>query len=469
MSDAKIPQEPYGAYHNTAVAKPDPVLTSTDRGTPMGEYMRNFWHPVCLSEELTDVPKAIRILGEDLVAFRDLSDRVGVLQRHCSHRGTSLAYGIIQPRGIRCCYHGWLYDIDGTILETPAEPEDSKIKETVYHGAYPAFERDGLVFAYMGPPKEKPEFPEYDIYRYPEGNKLVAFSNIYPCNWLQAYENIMDHFHAAFLHSPNMTVESVDRQMASGLAFPGSFTEIMPVLEWQPTHNGHGCIFVAGRRMSDDIIWTRSTAMIFPNLGQVPSLFSSAHEARYSTSCMSRWHVPVDDENCILFGWRHFNDQIDQHGDGSEEECGYDKIDFLDGQVGNRSYDEGQRAPGDWEAITNQRTIAVHGLENPGYSDGGVYLARKLLREAARGEAPPDTSRGQSADGEQTRHSYAKDVTLRIPRRDDPDEDRELIVEIGRKVCQIIAEADAVDSKERRSYILARLDELDGGLQDAAE
>jgi len=243
----------------------------------------------------------------------------------------------------------------------------------------------------------------------------------------------------------------------------------MPVLEWQPTHNGHGCIFVAGRRMSDDIIWTRSTAMIFPNLGQVPSLFSSAHEARYSTSCMSRWHVPVDDENCILFGWRHFNDQIDQHGDGSEEECGYDKIDFLDGQVGNRSYDEGQRAPGDWEAITNQRTIAVHGLENPGYSDGGVYLARKLLREAARGEAPPDTSRGQSADGEQTRHSYAKDVTLRIPRRDDPDEDRELIVEIGRKVCQIIAEADAVDSKERRSYILARLDELDGGLQDAAE
>ena len=111
----------------------------------MGEYMRKFWHPVCLSEELTDVPKAIRILGEDLVAFRD---RFGAgsayLQRHCSHRGTSLEYGIIQPKGIRCCYHGWVYDIDGMILEMPAEPKDSKIYDTVVHGAYPAFERSGL-------------------------------------------------------------------------------------------------------------------------------------------------------------------------------------------------------------------------------------------------------------------------------------------------------------------------------------
>tara|TARA_B100000676_G_scaffold242031_1_gene243429 strand:- start:148 stop:573 length:426 start_codon:yes stop_codon:yes gene_type:complete len=140
--------------------------------------MRKSWQPVCLSEELTDVPKAIRIMGEDLVAFRDQSGNIGVLQWHCSHRGTSLEYGIIQSKGIRCCYHGWVYDIDGTILEMPAEPKDSRIYEAVYHGSYPAFERSGLVFAYMGPPDEKPVFPEYDAYRYPEGTKLEGVSCI---------------------------------------------------------------------------------------------------------------------------------------------------------------------------------------------------------------------------------------------------------------------------------------------------
>ena len=98
-------------------------------------------------------PRRFGFSGEDLVAFRDRSGRVGVLQRHCSHRGASLEFGIIQPRGIRCCLHGWVYDIDGTILETPVEPKTSKIKETVCQGAYPAFERDGLVFAYMGAPR----------------------------------------------------------------------------------------------------------------------------------------------------------------------------------------------------------------------------------------------------------------------------------------------------------------------------
>ena len=112
---SKQPQQPYDACHKTAIPGYDPEITSTDPGTPMGEYMRKHWHPVCLSEELTDVPKAIRILGEDLVALRDRSGTIGVLQRHCSHRGTSLEYGIIQPKGIRCCYHGWVYDVDGTI------------------------------------------------------------------------------------------------------------------------------------------------------------------------------------------------------------------------------------------------------------------------------------------------------------------------------------------------------------------
>ena len=464
---SKQSQQPYDAYHKTAIPGHDPEITSTDPGTPMGEYMRKHWHPVCLSEELTDVPKAIRILGEDLVAFRDRSGTIGVLQRHCSHRGTSLEYGIIQPKGIRCCYHGWVYDVDGTILEMPAEPEDSKIYETVYHGAYPAFERAGLVFAYMGPPEEKPDFPEYDFYRFPEGTKLVPCSNIYPCNWLQAYENTMDHIHAAILHN-NMTVESVDQAVKNGLTFSDAFTSALPILDWERTRNGHGMCFIAGRRLNDDVIWVRHSELIFPNASHVGSLFTSANESRHSTVCMSRWHVPVDDENMIIFGWRHFNEEIDRYGEGREEDCGYDKIDFLDGQC-ERPYEIGQRAPGDWEVINSQRTIAVHAMENPGSSDVGVYMCRRLLRELVRGEAGSDTTRPMSEDREQTLHSFGQDSTLRMSRQPDPESDLKAIKEMGRKVYAIMAEADAVASAERMAYVKARLDELDGGLQDAAE
>ena len=140
----------------------DPELTQIGARTPMGEYMRRFWQPVCLSEQLTDVALAIRILSEDLVAYRDGSGTVGVLHRHCSHRGTSLEYGIVSERGLRCCYHGWLFDADGSILETPAESPASSLKETFRHGSYPVHEYEGLIFAYMGPPDERPPFVTYD-------------------------------------------------------------------------------------------------------------------------------------------------------------------------------------------------------------------------------------------------------------------------------------------------------------------
>src|SRR5215472_17266826 len=116
---------PYGGYfaRDAQMSPPDDLeILRTGPGTPIGEYMRRYWQPVCFSKELTDVPKAIRIMHEDLVAFRDHSRSVGVLHRKCAHRGTSLEFGIVSKRGIRCCYHGWLYDVDGTILEMPAEP-----------------------------------------------------------------------------------------------------------------------------------------------------------------------------------------------------------------------------------------------------------------------------------------------------------------------------------------------------------
>ncbi|MFT5174211.1 MAG: phenylpropionate dioxygenase-like ring-hydroxylating dioxygenase large terminal subunit [Gammaproteobacteria bacterium] len=454
----------YGGYFKNVLPEEDHELTHTDPGTPMGEYMRKFWQPVCLSQELTELPKAVRILGQDLVAFRDRSGQVGVLNRYCSHRGTSLEYGIIQQKGIRCCYHGWLYDVDGTILETPAEPANSKIKETVFHGAYPAFERDGLVFAYLGPPDEKPKFPQYDGFSQPDGTKLVAFSNIYPCNWLQVYENIMDHVHTALLHN-NMTVESVDQSDKDGLNLDGFFD--MPIMDWASTRQGNGMVFMANRRNPDEkTVWLRMTEMQFPNFLQIGSLFPSARRERHSSMCLSRWHVPVDDTHMIMFGWRHFNDEVDPDQAGDESDCGYDKIDFLVGQC-ERPYEAGQRAPGDWEALSSQHgNLARHSAENPGVYDIGVYQCRKLLRELVRGETPAAESwRRQDRDGSGQRHMYTHDTVVFAPKQAGGD-DNALVLELGRKVFAIMQEGDELPSAERDSHIRRRISDIDGGHND---
>ena len=160
--------------------------------------MRRFWHPVAMSSQLGEVPVGIRILGEDLVVFRDLSGNVGLLHKHCAHRRASLEFGKIAEHGIKCCYHGWHFDVDGTILETPGEP-DSNIRHNICQGAYPTEEYHGLVFAYMGPPEEKPEFPFIDSMDIPD-HDLVPYSIHSPCNWLQESENSMDPYHSVFLH-----------------------------------------------------------------------------------------------------------------------------------------------------------------------------------------------------------------------------------------------------------------------------
>ncbi|MBP2316176.1 Rieske 2Fe-2S domain-containing protein [Azospirillum soli] len=453
----------YGGYFKRDVPAPDLELTSTNAGTPMGEYMRLFWQPVCLSQELTDVPKAIRIMGEDLVAFRDKSGAVGVLHRHCSHRGASLEYGVIAEHGIRCCYHGWHYAVDGSLLDAPCESDATRLKQTVCQGAYPAFERDGLVFAYMGPPDKKPPFPEFDTYSLPKGTKLVPFSNIYPCNWLQVFENIMDHMHTAVLHN-HMTVDGVDEATAEGVTLEG-FGD-MPIMQWEATRNGNGIVFIAGRRLPDDKVWIRITEMIFPNYLQIGSLVPTAARERHSTSGCTRWNVPVDDTNMIIFGYRHFNDEVDPDGLGCAEDCGVDKIDFLVGQTGNRTYEEGQRAPGDWEALVSQRPIAIHALEHPGTSDVGVYMCRKLLRDAVRGKTAPDPLYATlSAEGESL-PLYAQDTVLHVPELP-ADVDRKQIMELGKRVFEIMRSADALPANERDAHVRRQLDLIDGGLDGA--
>jgi len=191
----------YSAYHHRERPAEDEELSRVGPGTPCGEYLRRFWQPVVLSEDLRDLPRRLRILGEDLVAFRDKRGAVGLLELHCPHRGTSLEFGLVGEKGIRCCYHGWLFDVDGTILETPGEPPDSTLKDRLFHGAYPVHEYQGLVFAYMGPPEAQPDFPILDTYELPGYQLAPRQGTVWPCNWLQVKDNSMDPAHLAFLHT----------------------------------------------------------------------------------------------------------------------------------------------------------------------------------------------------------------------------------------------------------------------------
>ena len=140
----------FSGYYHRDVPQENEELTHIGPGTPCGEYLRRFWQPMAYSDELTDLPKKLRILGEDLVVYRDFNGDVGLLELHCAHRGTSLEFGIVCQTGIMCCYHGWRFDKDGTILETPGEPASSTLKDRLFQGAYPVHESNGLIFAYMG-------------------------------------------------------------------------------------------------------------------------------------------------------------------------------------------------------------------------------------------------------------------------------------------------------------------------------
>ncbi len=178
------------------------LLCKTDRGTPGGEFMRRYWQPVGLSHDFTPggKPKQIKVMGEDLVLFRDDKGRPGVLGLHCSHRLTSLAYGRVEDGGIRCPFHGWLYNVEGRCLEQPAEPEP--FCEKVNHLSYPCEELGGLIFTYMGPPDKKPLLARYEVLIREDGSRKADSYDI-NSNYLQNVEGAVDSVHFSYLHMDN--------------------------------------------------------------------------------------------------------------------------------------------------------------------------------------------------------------------------------------------------------------------------
>ena len=406
------------------IPQEDAEITHVGPGTPCGELMRRYWQPIALSSQLTDLPLAIKILGEDLVLFRDKSGRVGLLHRHCSHRGTSLEYGIVGERGIRCCYHGWLFDVDGRILETPGEPPDSKIKDGVFHGAYPAREVHGLVFAYMGSPEEQPPFPVFETYGTP-ADGMVPFNLPQPCNWLQCHENNMDPLHAPFLHGS-----------ISGVQLTAAFG-VMPVVEYFEADGGASMYYVSSRRTMDNRIWIRLLQLFIPNYQEIGSGHEDGSAVKYGARpAWNRWVVPIDDRNCASLGWRYFRPGL-VDGKGDRSRIGYNLLDVGGFQTADdRTYEEQQREPGDWIAQVSQRPIAIHALEHMGTTDSGVAMWRRLLRQAVRGETPSAQPPGLGPDGSAALSSLAGDTVLAIPGQQ--GDETALLREVGERVREAI-------------------------------
>jgi phenylpropionate dioxygenase-like ring-hydroxylating dioxygenase large terminal subunit len=430
--------KPYSGYFHQEVPEDDRELTRVGPGTPAGEYLRRFWQPILLTQQIKDLPVAIKRFGEELVAYRDKSGRIGLVEAHCPHRGTSLEYGKIEERGIRCCYHSWLIDLDGRILETPGEPEDSTFKDRLYHGAYPAIDYNGIVFAYMGPPDKMPEFPTFDLYETP-GYHLEAgihlaptedgpAPNPKPCNWLQIVDNFLDPIHEEFLHATISGIQFVNKE--------GSPVEELAINgELGFLETSTGIITLDSRRINQDTVWVRNIEFNWPNMAVLGGMPSFPHEwgpdqtEQHEVPSSLFWAVPVDDYNSI---------EIDffQAPDRSAPPPARKFAPAQEANRGGRAYERMQRMPGDYEAMIGQRPIAVHALEHLGAEDRGVTMLRKGLRHRIRmvqqGQEPPELA----ALSGRTVSTHAGDTLLRVAEAGTPKEDKKLLRKVGIDLAQ---------------------------------
>ena len=432
----------YNGYFRRGVAAEDPELTHVGPGTPCGEYFRRFWTPICMTEQVSNVPLLIKVLGEELVVFRELSGRFGQLHKHCSHRRASLEYGVVAEHGIRCCYHGWLFDVDGTILEVPGEPENSPIPGRLCQGAYPVREFQGLLFAFLGPPEAQPEFPMLDTMA-EAGNDLVPYAIDYPCNWLQVAENPMDPFHSVFLHT---RVTRAHFNPAWGQ---------LPIVRWHAMRDDTG-IYLTNARRWNEYLWVRTAEVFLPALSQPPDVYQNPDREKFFPRVgITKWTVPVDDTNCKIVAWRHFNDTLDLDGKGDRDNVGLNKVDFV-GQTGiERSYEEGQLMPGDYEAQVSQGPITVHAAEQLGTTDGGVARYRRMLRNAIQdlgsGQAPPNMVK--NADGHVA--TMAGDVIVEVPTSN--RDDREMQAKLGDEIGVIVEDTLTLSAADRAAEIETRV------------
>ncbi|MFD2238076.1 aromatic ring-hydroxylating dioxygenase subunit alpha [Aureimonas populi] len=277
------------------------LITRIAPGTPAGEMMRRYWQPAALVDELSPERPvvAVRLLGQDFVLFRDGSGRYGLMDRDCPHRGADLAYGRIEADGLRCAFHGWLFDATGQCIQTPAEPVGSTLCQRIRQKAYPVQERNGILFAYLGE-GEPPAFPELDCFVAPQTH-VFAFKGLIECNWLQALEVGIDPAHASFLHRFFEDEDPADaygkqfRSASSGTDLP--MTKILreydrPIINVERTE--YGLRIIALREIDEQRTHVRVTNQVFPHGFMIPM----SHDMT-----ITQWHVPIDDENCYWYAF----------------------------------------------------------------------------------------------------------------------------------------------------------------------
>ncbi len=363
------------------------LLTRTGPGTPMGALMRRYWIPALFSDRLPEpdcAPVRVRLLGENLVAFRDTEGRVGLLDERCPHRTASLYYGRNEECGLRCVYHGWKFDIEGNCVDLPSEPPESDFRRKVRITAYPCVERGGVAWAYMGPPELKPEFPELEWTLLPDSHRF-ATRRLQECNWLQGLEGGFDTSHLAFLHRGTAEV--------SRLNVPSRY-EVVPT--------DFGLVAGTGRDLDGDEMSWSSNLMIMP----FHKIFATEPNAAHI------W-VPMDDENTMLYSidFQLHRPLEDDEIEPSTSWIGIhtENLPGSDRAVQNRDNDymidravqqSGASYTGmkglsiqDSAIQESMGPIADRTIEHLGVSDTAIIQIRRLLLESLsdleRGKTPP--------------------------------------------------------------------------------
>ncbi len=377
------------------------LLTRTGPGTPGGALMRRYWQPVALSEELapdSDNPrqvKAVRLLGLDLVLFRDEAGRLGLIDRHCCHRGADLAFGRLENGGLRCPFHGWLYDISGACLEQPAEPEGSDLHTRVRQPAYPCLERNGMIFAWLGD-GDAPPLPDLDCFAAPEAYSF-AWKGWWECNWLQALEVGVDPAHASFLHRFFEDEEEDGggrygqqfRDRTGDMAQTAVFREYdRPDIHVETT--GYGLRLTTLRDLGDGRRHVRITNQVFPHGIVIPIS---------ATMNITQWHVPIDDENCYWYTlFTDYSAMVDKARMRADRigSCTLPDYRSIHSRADNWGYDPAEQRlrtyTGMGEDINFHDQWAVESpgpvhdrtKENLGTTDAGIMAYRRILRRALK-------------------------------------------------------------------------------------
>ena len=364
-------------------------LTDVGRGTPMGELLRRYWHPVGRCEDACGTPRRVRVLGEDLVLFRDHQGRAGLLHERCAHRGASLYYGRTEPQGLRCCYHGWLFDAQGHCLDQPCEPNNDHCAR-VRQPWYPVQERYGLIFAYLGPADRQPLLPRHELLEnLRDGEFIEADDNsigsggpaLVPCNWLQHYENVVDPYHVPILHGS-----------FSGPQFVAQMG-LMPEVDFEYFELGIRSTQL--RRLPDGRTHRRVTEAMVPTLRVV----ASPRVEEYGPCHLIGWVLPIDDT--------HF--RIYSAGRVREPGALTRIRSRMNGKLWTElSEAEHQQFPGDYEAQVSQGPISIHSEENLSTTDRGIAMLRRyLLRQVNAVRNGEDPAGVQFEPGSETVPSLA--------------------------------------------------------------